>query len=174
VRVWTVGAPGRAPLVLAGHEQPITALVFTADGRRLASGSEDATVRLWDLAAADPAAAPEVLRGHGEPVTDLALVPRRGWLASASEDGTVHLWDLAVHPAASQGGLHGHRGDVTCLAVGPAGDLIVTGSEDRTARVWRLDLYERTLGELAARAHAVAGRDLSAGELARFHLDDRP
>ena len=65
--------------------------MFTADGRHLVSGSNDTTVKVWDVAAATEIA---VLRGHSDAVYSVALSPDGNTLASASRDKTVKLWNL--------------------------------------------------------------------------------
>jgi WD40 repeat protein len=82
---------------LEGHLAWVGALAFWPDGRTLASGSRDRTIRLWDIS--DPAHAKPIgrpLRGHTSGVWRLALLPDGKTLASGAEDGTVCLWDTSV------------------------------------------------------------------------------
>jgi hypothetical protein len=68
----------------------VYALAFSPDGARLASGSNDTSIRLWDVASGEPA---DVLRGHSDYVFSLAFLPDGSALVSGSGDSTVRVWD---------------------------------------------------------------------------------
>src|ERR671926_80437 len=82
------GAPTPAT-TLKGHTHTITCLAFAPKGDRLASGSKDQTVRLWDLAANKCVA---VLEGHRDMVVSVAFSPNGEMLASTSHDSVINLW----------------------------------------------------------------------------------
>ena len=69
----------------------ILALAFSADGKTLASASNNKTIGLWDAIAATER---RRLTGHTGPVLSLAIAPDGSTLASAGHDNTVRLWDL--------------------------------------------------------------------------------
>ena len=100
-------------------------------GGTLASGSDDGTVRLWDIGARTCFA---TLAGHSgcKPVNALAVLAD-GRLASGSGDNTIRLWDLGTRTCV--GVLAGHTNSVSALAALPDGRL-VSGAWDHNLRVW--------------------------------------
>ena len=111
----------------------LTSLAMTPDGKLLASGAWDKTIRLWQLSDGECLA---TLRGHKRGVTCLAAAPDGSLLASGSWDDTIRLWRLPGGEWTAT--LRGHEGAVESLVISPDGNLLASGGGDGTVRLWRL------------------------------------
>lgn len=82
---------------------PITAVALAGDGKALAAGESDGSIRLWGL---EPQSAGPPLRGHEGRVVGLAFAPDGATLFSAGDDGTVRTWDVAARRERSSAPVH--------------------------------------------------------------------
>ena len=76
------------------HSADIASMAFSPDGSLLATGSDDRTIALWNVAADGGLTERGRLRGHEERVRSLSFSPDGHWLASAGEEPAVRLWNL--------------------------------------------------------------------------------
>jgi WD40 repeat protein len=163
---------------LLSIDVPVGNLSISPDGKRIASGHNDGTVRLWDAATGQPLGQP--LKGHSSPVTIVAYSPIGGLLASGSQDGTVQLWDTETGKARGVA-LKAHN-EVTGLAFSPDGRRLVSkGSSD--LRMWDAEtgraLYQSaersdvlgTIGPSGPLAFSPDGRRIATGGWRIVHWD---
>src|SRR5262249_37656696 len=90
VTVWDVESRKQVGKLL-GHEFAVLCIAFSPDGKTIATGAVEATIRLWD---ADTGAEIKVLRGHGDRVECLAFSPDGKTLLSGGLHGPVGFWDV--------------------------------------------------------------------------------
>ncbi len=113
--------------ILLGHTAPITSVAFSPDGTTIASGSDDHTARLWNVATAREYGTPMTCRFGA--VTSVSFSPDGKILATGSDDNTVRLWNVAsgrqIGPP-----LASHFGRVHLVAFSPDGKILATGHED--------------------------------------------
>jgi WD40 repeat protein len=78
---------------LQGHSSFVLSIAFSPDGKYLASGSQDNTVKLWSL---ESQLEVTTLQGHGHFVRSVTFSPDGKYLASGGQDKTVKLWSLEL------------------------------------------------------------------------------
>ena len=137
------------PLARRGQKTRVEHLAFSPDGRTLAAGSWNGTLRLWDLSQG------KIRATYVLPSGSMAFTPDGKTLALGCWDGTIQLWD--VEGERERAVLGGHlappirreddslyapwRG-VEALAFDPDGKIMATGSGDGTAKLWDLSSGE--------------------------------
>src|SRR2546425_555088 len=114
-----------------GHSNTVEAVAWSPDGKRIASGSDDNTVQVWDATTGGKML---IYRGHSSPVWVVAWSPDGRRIASGSDDRTVQVWDAFT--GAKLFTYRGHADDVHAVAWSPDGKRIASGSADGTGQVW--------------------------------------
>jgi WD40 repeat protein len=116
---------------LSGHRHYVFSVAFSPDGKLLASGSWDGTIKLWDTATGREL---RTLSGYTGYVRSVAFSPDGKILASGSDDNTIKLWDVATWTELRT--LSGHTGGVGSVAFSPDGRILASGSYDKTIKLW--------------------------------------
>ena len=98
------------------------------------SGSDDKTLKLWELATGRGAA--HLHRPHSDRVSSVAIAPDGRTALSGSQDKTLKLWDLASGKELRT--FTGHSEEVNSVAIAPDGRTALSGSEDKTLKLWDL------------------------------------
>jgi WD40 repeat protein/predicted Ser/Thr protein kinase len=127
--LWHISDQSR--MTLRGHEELVSSVAFSPDGKRIVSGGYDNTLKVWD---AESGGEVMTLRGHDNSGLSVAFSPDGKRIVSGSDDKTLKVWD------AESGGevmtLRGHQEGVQSVAFSPDGKRIVSGSNDNTLKVW--------------------------------------
>jgi WD40 repeat protein len=154
-------AGGREPpvctLTLHGHSETISDLILSLDGKRLFWGSEDRTIKVWDLEGGNEVLS---LPGHKGNITSLALSRDGKRLVSGDGNssinetfiagGTIKVWDLETGKETLT--LAGHASPIRSLVLSGDGKRLFSASEDdKTIRIWDLETGKEAL---ALRGHA--------------------
>lgn len=115
-----------------GHTGFITSVAFSPDGQTLVSGSEDKTVRLWNVQSGEMIGYP--LIKHTGFVSSVAFSPDGQTIVSGSQDKTIQFWNIQAKPIGEC--LTGHMSAVRSVAFSPDGKSLVSGSFDHTIQLW--------------------------------------
>ena len=117
--------------MLNGHSGEVSCVAFSPDGKRLASGSWDKTIKLWDTHAGTELL---TLKGHSHLVVCVAFSRDGKRLASGSTDKTIKLWDTVTGKELLT--LKGHLSHVNSVAFSPDGKRLASGNRDKTIKFW--------------------------------------
>ncbi|KAI1811639.1 soluble quino protein glucose/sorbosone dehydrogenase [Poronia punctata] len=132
VYIWDPESQGSKPINrLMGHAKQVNAVVFSPDGRLIATASWDNSVKIFDKDGKFLA----TLRGHVAPVFQVAFSADSRLLVSCSRDTTLKTWDMRTFKLKTD--LPGHEDEVYAVDWSPDGTCVAAGGKDKAVRTWR-------------------------------------
>jgi serine/threonine protein kinase len=151
---------------LTGHYDSVESVVYSPDGRYLASGSRDETIKIWEVATGKEL---RTLTGHSSSVRSVVYSPDGRYLASGSADKTIKIWEVAKGKELRT--LTGHSNWVWSVVYSPDGHYLASGSIDNTIKIWEVATGKelRTLtghsDTVSSVAYSPDGRSLASGSV---------
>jgi WD40 repeat protein len=134
--VWALGKKGLSrESILRGHNTAAKSVAFHPDGKRIALGGEDTTVRIYEFGWLRNSSKPP-LAGHTDAVTSIAYSPAGHLLASGGKDGTIRLWDGTGTDTSPRAVLTGHNAAVRLVRFTPRGNQIVSVGDGGQVYLW--------------------------------------
>src|SRR5262249_8893413 len=112
------------------HTHEVTALAWEPNGARLATGSADDAIKIWDVGTGGELV---TLRGHVQAVCSLAGGPG-GSLASSANDGSLKIWSSLRDQESNV--LPAHAGRATAVAWSPNGNQLASAGDDGMVKIW--------------------------------------
>lgn len=133
----------RCTSTMPGHAEAVVSIHFSPDGRQLASGSGDTTIRLWDLTTETPL---YTCTGHRQWVLCVAWSPDAKRVASACKNGEIRIWDPATGKQCGKP-MIGHKKWINCLSWEPhhlnaACRRLASAGCDGDVRIWDVVLSQ--------------------------------
>lgn len=180
IRLWSTGSAS-VVVTFNGHKSAISALAWDTDGTRLASGSKDTDIIVWDVVG-------EVgmfrLRGHRDQITGLAFLADTAeedngeggtttvpttHLLSASKDTFIKLFSLTTQHCVET--VVGHRGEAWSFAYDRKSGVLISGGGEGEVKCWRVDFVvlsqgptaDATTGKLRRAIRPLAALSLPSG-----------
>ncbi|EIM21818.1 WD40 repeat-like protein [Wallemia mellicola CBS 633.66] len=116
-----------------GHTSNITAVVFQAEGKWIATGSEDGTVKIWDTRTSHVQRAFE----HPSPVNDVVIHPNQGEIVSCDQAGSVKVWDLGENTCSHEL-VPEEDVPIRSVTIASDGSSLVAGNNKGNCFVWKI------------------------------------
>jgi len=136
IRLLALHAGGKPLCRLTGHRAACTTVSFHPGGNMLASGSADATAKLWDIRSKSCV---RTFMGHEDSLTCAEFSPDGRWVATGSDDKAVRLWDLQAGKLLHE--FAAHRGGLCAIRFHPSEFWLATSSKDGTVKYFDLETF---------------------------------
>jgi WD40 repeat protein len=132
---------GKITHILTDHQQRIRSIVFNTSGTKLASSSDDLTIKLWDV---EQQSCLQTFIGHSREIRVLIFIPAAATtpelLVSASDDLTIRIWDTAMGKCLRI--LKGHSQGIWSLCYSPHLQTLFSCGQDETIKLWDLQTWK--------------------------------
>ncbi len=132
---------GKITYILTDHQQRIRSIIFNASGTKLASSSDDLTIKLWDI---DQQHCLQTFTGHSREIRSLIFVSASATtpelLVSTSDDQTIRIWDIAMGKCLRT--LKGHSQGFWSLGYSPDLQTLFSCGQDETVKLWDLQTWK--------------------------------
>lgn len=132
-KLWDVSPRGSRELLTVGTDAPATFSAYSTDGTRLATGTEEGEVAVWDAATGEREA---VLRGHTDRISGGGFSPDGALLVTSGEDQTARVWDVASGSELLV--ITEHTDTVWSSTFSPDGTMLATGGLDGLVALWSM------------------------------------
>ncbi|KAG2743650.1 WD40 repeat-like protein [Suillus brevipes Sb2] len=160
----------RVKMTLKGHEERVNDVAFIHGTRLFVSGSDDKSLRVWDLDTGNQVGEP--LLGHDAKVWIIAASPDGRWIVSGADNGSILVWEVATNKTVLKRmpvSFKGHGSFLWSVVFAPDSKTFASASTDETVCVWKRETGEIILGPLkvGSEANSVSyspdGTKLAAG-----------
>lgn len=145
IKLWSTSPTGGEIRSFKGHGQTILSVRISPDGKTLASGSMDATVKLWSLSSINNVSNIRTLNvtGYQSFVNDFNFSSDNRIIATGSEDGIIKLWNAKTGKEIRS--FLGHSSGVTSIKFSPDGKAIATADKSGAIKLWNLNTGDQIL-----------------------------
>jgi len=162
--------PPFVEMTFKGHEDDVDGIAFIAGTRLLVTGSDDKSLRVWDLDTGKQVGEP--LLGHDAEVRSIAASPDGRWIVSGGRNGSILVWEVGTNKRELKRvpiSVNGHDENVMSVVFAPDSETFASASRDEMVCIWRRETGKIVFGPLKVGYRALSvvyspdGTKLAAG-----------